>query len=280
MTVKWYLYEWWQISDTYEWWQIFFICMSDDRKNIHVWVMTEKLYMFEWWQKNYKCMKYVFRVCAEREQGGDHPHGHHWFTLAKVCAAFLHVVLFLFFSLFAPVKKHLYCSLLGWSNDFWHSVLYSWSTQRLNNGNINLPLNASFWAFPCYLKQDGQSVWWSLLVFLCCLKQDGQSVWWSLLVFLWFCPRQELKWSVTYVSETDFVFCVGYRLSAKPVFTSLECPSEIISIPDVKGECVRRMAGSRWLWCQMELVLTVTLMWNGMGVDSDFVKWNGWWQWL
>ena len=187
---------------------------------------------------------------------------------------------FVFFSLFAPVKKHLYCSLLGWSNDFWHSVIYSWSTQRLNNGNINLPLNGSFWAFPCYLKQDGQSVWWSLLVFLCCLKQDGQSVWWSLLVFLWFCPRQELKWSVTYVSETDFVFCVGYRLSAKPVFTSLECPSEIISVPDVKGECVRRTAGSRWLWCQMELVLTVTLMWNGMGVDRDFVKWNGWWQWL
>ena len=110
---KWYLYEWWQISDTYEWWQKNYVCMSDDRKNIHVWVMTEKLYMFEWWQKNYKCMKYVFRVCAECEQGGDHPHGHHWFTLAKVCAAFLHVVFFLFSSLFAPVKKHLYCSLVG-----------------------------------------------------------------------------------------------------------------------------------------------------------------------
>ena len=69
---------------------------------------------------------------------------------------------------------------------------------------------------------------------------------------------------MTYVSETDFVFRVGYRLSAKPVFTSLECPSEIISIPDVKGECVVH----GWV--------TLTLMSNGTGVDSDFnVKWNG-----
>ena len=127
----------------------------------------------------------------------------------KSMCCFSSCCLFSFFFSICPRWKT-FILLFGWSNDFGHSVIHSWSTQRLNNGNINLPLNASFWAFPCYLKQDGQSVWWSLLVFLCYLKQDGQSVWWSLLVFLWFCPRQELKWSVTYVSETDFVFCVEY----------------------------------------------------------------------
>ena len=123
--------------------------------------------------------------------------------------------------------------------------------------------------FLCYLKQDGQSVWWSLLVFLCCLKHDGQSIWWSLSVFLWLCPWQELRWSVTCQCDWFCLLCWIQVVGKTSIY--------ITGMPVWNRQHSRREG---WV-CQVQGCVMVTLMSDGIGVDSDFdVKWNVCWQWL